>query len=77
MRLVRRRSWGMALAFAVLFASSIGADPESSFKKGIAARDLGRYDESADWLRRAIGEKSQESEKQVFISGVFCFLKLN
>ncbi len=47
------------------------ADPEESFKKGIAALDLEKWGESASHLRAAVTENPQESEDRVFLSGVF------
>ncbi len=47
------------------------ADPEESFKKGIAALDLEKWQESASHLRAAVAENPRESENRVFLSGVF------
>ncbi len=47
------------------------ANPEDSFKQGIEAADLKRWEEAARHLREAIAEDPQESEKRVLLSGVF------
>lgn len=47
------------------------ADVEQSFKKGVEASDLEEWKDAADHFREAIAQDPQESEKRVFISGVF------
>lgn len=73
MSLRRARARHLALGLAALLASGGAAlgDPDESFKKGIEATDRSRWSEAAEWFRQAIAEDSQESERRVFLSGVF------
>ena len=47
------------------------AAAEDAFKRGIAAADLGRFDEAAVRLREAIAADPRESDRRVLITGLF------
>lgn len=47
------------------------ADYQESFRKGIRAGDLKKWEEAAKWMQEAIAENSQESQQRIALSGVF------
>ncbi|MEM7585980.1 MAG: hypothetical protein AAF560_21500 [Acidobacteriota bacterium] len=58
-------------AMLASFAGALGADPQESFKKGVAALDLEKWGEASEHLRAAVRENPRESADRVFLSGVF------